>query len=155
VGRTVSVIKTAKAWITVLSSYLVTRYDFTDAALEVRVCRLFRIRLPYGKIRCCCTKLSYQRIVIFGRLQEETCVRRIIVWRTDGVVIGNVFRVDDFKLFLEEIRERAPQAEIRALKSNRATITAARKAGFPWLIFMLRREKFDGMNAPTERVSVT
>jgi hypothetical protein len=148
VGSPVNVINRTKPWIAVLLSFIVTRYDFNHAALEVQVCRSFRIRVPYAKIRSCATKLSHRRIVIFGRVKEETSVRRVIIRGVDGMAV--VFRVDDFESFLAQLRERAPQAEVWALKSNKSTITAARKAGFPWLNFNLKRENFDGMNASAE-----
>jgi hypothetical protein len=80
-------------------------------------------------------------------------VRRVVIWKADGIAV--MFRVENFESFLAELRERAPHAEIRALKSRRSTIIVARKAGFPWLIFTLRRKKFDGLNAPNESVSIS
>ena len=142
VGSSVSVMNRIRAYIAFLLSFLVTSYEFTEAALEFCVCRFFRIRLPYETIRFCGPILSHRRIVIPGHCDEEKQVKRVILWGTGGTAV--VLCVSEFESFLTQLRNRAPHAVIRALKTRTSTITADRKRGFPWLIFTLRREKFDG-----------
>ena len=143
----------ARAYLALLLSFFVTRYDFTEAALEVCILTLFRIRLPYEAIRFCDPMLYYRRIVIPGHCDEEDSVKRVILRRTEGMAI--VLCVSDLEPFLAQLRNRAPHAVTRALKLRKSTITADRKRGFPWLSLTLRREKFEDVNTPIERVSIS
>ena len=149
----VGVMNRTRAYLALLLSFLVTRYDFTEAALEVCVCRLIRIRLLYETFRFCDPMLSYRQIVIRGRCEEEKWVKRVILRRTKGMAV--VLCVSDLESFLTQLRNRAPHTTIRALKVRRSIITADRKRGFPWLTFTLKREKLNDVNAPTERVSIS
>src|SRR5687767_8491329 len=68
----------------VILSYCVTGYHFGADSLDVRLCRVFTRRLPYSDLRYCVTSMSHSQLRIGPLPDEETCDRRVYLWRVTG-----------------------------------------------------------------------
>lgn len=106
-------------------SYCVTGYQFSDDGLDLRLCHVFKLRLPYNDIRYCVTRMSHTQLRVGPLPDEETYIHRVYLWTQKGSCIA--VRVDDTASFLESLQSRAPHVEIRRKPTIVHSITLARE----------------------------
>lgn len=106
-------------------SYCVSSCQFGDDSLDLRLCRIFKLRMSYDNLRYCVTRTSHTQLRVGPLPDEETYTRRVYLWTENGFCIA--VRVEDMESFVEELQRRASHVEIRRKPTMLNSITLARE----------------------------